>query len=339
MIHYVKNADIFHLNTEAIVNTVNCVGVMGKGIALQFKQKYPDNFKAYKHAVDRGEIKIGKMFVHQISFVDNPKFIINFPTKNHWIGKSNINFVSQGLDALVKSIVDYDIKSIAIPPLGCGNGGLDWAEVKSLISSKLSHLDVDISVVEPNSHFRDIKNTKQVSLTPFRAVLIKIIKYYNDSLGELGNLEIQKLVYFQNIVMGNTKLKYVKHRYGPYCPNLHNALDALSGTYLSGVGDGDKNNQISLSALAECAADDYIKTNDPSLLQTIENINHIISGFEGHFGMELLGTVHWVVKEENAQTLDEVIKKVHDWNSRKKAIMKEKDIEVAFKRLKDCGLV
>jgi O-acetyl-ADP-ribose deacetylase (regulator of RNase III) len=122
--------NLLEADVEALVNTVNTVGYMGKGIALQFKQAYPENFAAYAQAVRRGEVQPGRMLVVPTGFVTNPRYIINFPTKRHWRGQSRMEDIEAGLEALVFEIKRLELRSIAIPPLGCGNGGLDWADVK-----------------------------------------------------------------------------------------------------------------------------------------------------------------------------------------------------------------
>src|SRR5438477_6393740 len=119
-----QQGDILHADAEALVNTVNCVGIMGRGIALQFRKEFPDNYKFYKAVCDRKELHPGKMLVFDLNRLENPRFIINFPTKRHWKGKSRIEDVRAGLESLVKEVRQRDIKSIAIPPLGCGLGGL-----------------------------------------------------------------------------------------------------------------------------------------------------------------------------------------------------------------------
>ena len=126
-------------DAEALVNTVNCVGVMGRGVALQFKNKFPANFKAYKVACDRGEVQPGRMLVYDLGVLNSPRYIINFPTKRHWKGKSRIEDIVTGLAALKAEIESRGIKSIALPPLGCGLGGLDWAEVRPLIDRALGN--------------------------------------------------------------------------------------------------------------------------------------------------------------------------------------------------------
>src|SRR5258708_28155490 len=150
MIEY-RTGDIFQVDAEALVNTVNCVGIMGRGIALQFKNVYPENFKAYEAACRRGEVQPGRMFVFETRQLTNPKYIINFPTKRHWRGKSRMEDIDAGLRALVSEIEKRRIRSIAVPPLGCGLGGLNWSEVRPKIVNALEKLpDVRVVLFEPS---------------------------------------------------------------------------------------------------------------------------------------------------------------------------------------------
>jgi O-acetyl-ADP-ribose deacetylase (regulator of RNase III) len=139
MIEY-KNGDLFTDDAAAIVNAVNCVGVMGRGIALQFKKRFPDNFKFYEAACKRREVKLGKMLVCSTESPHNPKYIVNFPTKHHWREASRIEDVKAGLIDLANVITSLNITSVAIPPLGCVLGGLNWSDVKPCIEAALSRL-------------------------------------------------------------------------------------------------------------------------------------------------------------------------------------------------------
>jgi len=148
---YRAEGDLLGTNAEALVNTVNTVGVMGKGIALQFKQAYPDNYSAYEAACRRGEVELGKMFVFHRHTSNNPRLIINFPTKKHWREKSRIKDIESGLRSLIDVVKREGIKSIAVPPLGCGNGGLDWSDVHPLIEQAFSHVpDVTVQLFDPD---------------------------------------------------------------------------------------------------------------------------------------------------------------------------------------------
>lgn len=339
---FIQNGDIFKANTEAIVNTVNCVGVMGKGIALQFREKYPENYKSYKHACDAGNVVIGKMFVTKNGLL-KPNFIINFPTKEHWRGKSRIEYIETGLDDLKLVLQKYNIKSVAIPPLGAGNGGLDWMVVKQLIVNKLGNLDTDVVIFEPSERFNEVKHATKVDLNDFRATFIKCVGIYNSALDrmyELGNIEAQKLAYFIGLVLDRPDIinRYIKHIYGPYFPQLNNALRDMSGTYLSGIGDGQHQNHIDVMPGVMEEVDKYIESK-PYLQKAIDKIKKIIYGYETSFGMELLGTVHWVCTHNDIKSEQDIVEYVHSWNDRKKTIMSQNDIVRAHKHLQNCRLV
>lgn len=149
MIEY-KRGDLLAEDAEALVNTVNCVGSMGGGIALQFKKTFTANFEAYAAACERGEVQLGQMFVFETGLADNPRFIINFPTLHHWRDKSRMEDIESGLQALLRVISEHGIRSIAIPPLGCGYGGLDWPPVREKMEQALADLpDVRVILFEP----------------------------------------------------------------------------------------------------------------------------------------------------------------------------------------------
>src|ERR1700734_444546 len=162
--------NLLEANTQALVNTVNTVGVMGKGIALQFKNEFPNNFKEYLAACKAGDLQPGKLLVVKDMSPTGEKIIINFPTKTKWHLKSKYEYIEKGLEALVDVIKEYDIKSIALPPLGCGNGGLKWEKVKPLIEHYLGPLNgVNIQVFEPNAAVKELlkkqETPKEVKLT------------------------------------------------------------------------------------------------------------------------------------------------------------------------------
>ncbi len=142
--------DLLEAQAEALVNTVNTKGVMGKGVALQFKRAFRNNYKAYTVACERGEVEVGKVFVFDRGTLDNPRYIFNFPTKKHWRQRSRIEYIQDGLEDLVREIRNHDIQSIALPPLGCGYGGLSWDEVRVLIKEAANRLpEVEFLVYEP----------------------------------------------------------------------------------------------------------------------------------------------------------------------------------------------
>lgn len=241
--------NLLDARVDALVNTVNTVGVMGKGIALQFKQAYPANFRAYEAACRRDEIRLGQMFVFEAGLLDQPCFIINFPTKSHWRARSRLSDIKAGLADLRRVIRDYEITSIAVPPLGCGNGGLNWNDVQPLIEEALGSLPDTMVLVFPPAGAPPAESmkvgTERPRMTHARAVLLAMVgKYVRASqmeelaaLDGASLLEIQKLMYFLQEAGQPLRLNYVKGRYGPYAENLNHALQALEGHYLRGYGD------------------------------------------------------------------------------------------------------
>lgn len=154
MIDHVEG-DLLTANVDALVNAVNCVGVMGKGIALQFKCRYPDVFRSYEAACKRGDVKIGTMYVVKTNELNGPQYVVNFPTKKHWRQSSRLEYIEQGLTNLKEIILELGIRSIAIPALGTGNGGLAWLNVEPLILDKLSDLsNVNVKLFVPSIRHR-----------------------------------------------------------------------------------------------------------------------------------------------------------------------------------------
>jgi len=337
----IKNTtgDLLEQRVDAIVNTVNTVGVMGKGIALQFKRKWPANAKAYEAACKRNEVVPGKMFVFDNGGLVEPKLIINFPTKRHWRQPSRMSDIESGLVDLVAQVKHLGVRSIAIPPLGCGNGGLDWNEVRPRIEKAFRELpDVDVRLFAPSNveGVRELAPEAQMpKMTPGRAAILKVLSIYREMRYPLSQLEVQKLAYFLAEAGQNLgTLKFVKHTYGPYTPALRHVLTAMSGAYLCGVGDGTKPSEITIigSALQEAEAF-LVSQEDRETSQRVERIARLIDGFETPYGMELLATVHWVAAKTPTGGYDEIVRGVQEWSDRKREAMKPAHIKAAYNRL------
>lgn len=339
----IKSGDLLKEDVEAIVNTVNCVGVMGKGIALQFKQRWPQNFKAYEAACERNEVEPGKMFIYDRGEWEKPRYIINFPTKAHWRADSKIEYIKSGLRDLVSQVKRLGIKSIALPPLGCGNGGLDWGDVKQLILAAFKESpQVQVSLFEPKGAppAQEMANlTKKPSMTPGRAAIITVISIYREMEYGLTKVEIQKLAYFLEKAGQRLNLDFVKHNYGPYSDKLRHVLKALDGHYIIGVGDFSGEADIALMPGALAEADEFIRTKGGSeLSEQVKRVRSLIDGYETPYGMELLATVHWVATQEpNVKNADDAVAAVQNWNPRKKAIFQEDHIRMAWQSLKEKG--
>jgi O-acetyl-ADP-ribose deacetylase (regulator of RNase III) len=337
MIKYIKG-NLLDAKVDALVNTVNTVGVMGKGIALQFRKAFSKNYTAYTKAVKRGEIKIGEMFVFEQGEFSGPHFIINFPTKEHWKSKSKLEDIESGLSDLIDIIKKYQIRSIAIPPLGCGNGGLDWNAVRPLIENAATLLPEVSFIVYPPQDAPAPETMKDVSTRPnwtaTRAALVGVLERYCVPGYRLSMLEIQKLVYFLQAIGEPMKLKFVKSKYGPYAENLHHLLQRLDGHFIQGYGDRSREASISLIPQAIDEAREILKDNRETQ-NRLNKISKFIEGFETPYGLELLSSVHWLVKENPDSKADValVVKGVQDWNEHKRKTFKTEHIQIAWKRL------
>jgi O-acetyl-ADP-ribose deacetylase (regulator of RNase III) len=334
-----KTGDIFTEKVDAIVNTVNCVGVMGRGIALQFKKRFPENFKAYATACKQDEVRPGRMFIFDSGLFVNPRFIINFPTKRHWRGKSRMEDIESGLADLVRVVQEKGIHSIALPPLGCGLGGLDWPEVKARIESVLAPLeDVQIVVFEPQGAplaEKMVRNREVPKMTPGRAALVELIQHYLDGLLDpfVTLLEVHKLMYFMQEAGEELKLKYRKHHYGPYADNLRHVLNAIEGHLLSGYADGgdEPDKQLSLVPGAYKDAQKFL-VDQKETQNHFQRVVELVDGFETPYGLELLSTVHWVITHEKIHLRQDVVSSVHQWSERKKRFS-DRQIGVAINAL------
>lgn len=325
-------------DVDAIVNTVNCVGVMGKGIALQFKKKWPANFKAYAAACKAGQVRLGEMFIFDLGALATPRYIINFPTKGDWRSASKLSDIESGLVDLVDKIHLLGIQSIAMPPLGCGNGGLDWQVVKPRIEAHFSPLaNVALRLFEPSETAVPEQlevNTPVPKMTAGRAAILALLECYESVNYGLSKIEVQKLAYFLQEAGENLKLSYCKHTFGPYADQLRHALDRMDGHYLHGVGDGVVESAISPDKLALAEAKEFIKASDSALNERINRVATLISGFQSPFGMELLASVHWVAKQEGATSAEQALEKIQQWNPRKKQLMKAHHVDSAWHQLK-----
>jgi O-acetyl-ADP-ribose deacetylase (regulator of RNase III) len=341
MIRFVTG-DILTSDVEALVNTVNCVGVMGRGVALQFKNAFPNNYKAYVAACAKQEVQPGKMFVYQTHSFNNPKYIINFPTKRHWKGKSRLEDIESGLVDLVEVIKHREIKSIALPPLGSGLGGLDWSVVRRMIEIALGKLeDIDVLVFEPSSEVDTRVNPSRdvPKMTPGRAALVALVSQYLSALMDpfITLLEIQKLMYFLQESGQDLRLRFNKATYGPYADNLRHVLLAIEGHLLVGYGRGGDNpdKQVELIPGALVDSESYLAS-DSQTHGRLDRVSDLVDGFETPSSLELLATVHWVVTRERVSDLDGVVEKTYEWGSRKKRFSKDQ-IEIAFDTLKSKG--
>lgn len=337
MITY-TTGDLFEAQTEAIVNTVNTVGVMGKGIALQFKQRFPDNYLVYKKACDQNLLKIGDLLITESSSLFF-KYIINFPTKEHWRNPSKYEYIEKGLDTLIDEIKKRNIKSIALPPLGAGNGKLDWMKVKEILNEKLIKLPkVEFIIYEPQAHFGSRDNIKKAvnNLTPIRAMLLDSFEHYNRVEDSLNLLVAQKLAYFLQRIGEPLRLEYSKGWYGPYARILEKVLQTMNGSYL--VYEAQKNkpsNQITLVPEKRDEIEKQLAMLTKTQKEHLDTLKDFIYGFETAFGLELLATVDWIKNQKPELTFEEVYNEISNWTNRKASLIKLHHVKVAYNHLEN----
>ncbi|NMD42239.1 MAG: macro domain-containing protein [Firmicutes bacterium] len=318
MISYTKG-NILKAETEALVNTVNCVGIMGRGIALKFKQAFPDNYEIYASACRRKGVQPGRMFVFETGRIC-PRYVINFPTKRHWRGKSRIEDIEEGLADLVKVIKQYGIKSVAIPPLGSGLGGLNWNDVRPRIDRALAPLSqVDVLIFEPfaeDGAIRYNNSTDVPQMTAGRAALIGLMDQYLSALLDpmITLLEVHKLMYLLQAVGEPLRLRFIKASHGPYAENLRHVLRTIDGHYISGYAGCKDVPGRQLSLLPGSVKDTEIFLGKhPATRKRVGKVSRLVDGFETPSGLELLSTVHWLIANEGVSDEDNLVQAVHEW--------------------------
>jgi O-acetyl-ADP-ribose deacetylase (regulator of RNase III) len=355
MIKYTQG-NLLEADAEALVNTVNTVGVMGKGIALMFKERFPKNMEEYTKVCKAKKLRTGKIFATETDELMGPKWVINFPTKEHWRSPSRLEWITAGLQDLKAFIVANHIKSVAIPPLGSGNGGLDWPVVRAEIEKMLAGLtDVDILVYEPTAKYQNVAKKKGIEkLTASRALIAELVRRYWVLGMECSLLEIQKLAWFlerviekQNIA-NPLQLEFTSNNYGPYADKLRHVLDALDGSYLKSdkrISDADPLDVIWFDDRKRDLVHTYLHSEAKQYLPALELTSRIIDGFESPYGMELLSTVDWLIAKESCQpTVDAIEEGItrwpagERWAKRKAGLFDRRAIGIALERLQQVNL-
>ena len=316
-----RTGNLLESNAEALVNTVNTVGIMGKGIALQFKNMFPTNYKRYAKACKEGEVKIGKLYVtEETTLIGGRKLIINFPTKNDWRKPSEYIYIEEGLKALSKIISDNQIKSVAIPPLGAGNGGLDWSKVKSMIENYLSSLHCDVQIYEPNAQIQEAMKNERVKLTPARAMLLSVLFDLVRDGEFVSEFAAEKVAYFLQRFGAKEyfKLEFQPNFYGPYSGKVKRVLYYLNGSYITGYSSMDKKpfEELGLMTDGETEVNAFLDENI-ECKQIVEKTKKFLSRFYSPFGLELLSTVDFIIQEKKVTTIEEITEEINHWSSRK----------------------
>lgn len=347
-----QRGDLFDSDVEALVNTVNCVGVMGKGVALQFKRRFPEMFDAYKSACDRGEVKLGKMFVYETNQLMGPNFVVNFPTKGHWKARSRLSDIEAGLVDLRRVISDLGIRSIALPPLGAGNGGLHWPSVRAVIEDALGGINTEVLVYEPSGHSAyAVEGARHIRMTPARALTLELTERYSERKVTLepwaephsaSHLELQKLLYIADLIDPSLDFRFARGIYGPYSERVRHVIADMEGRLLKGYGDGTA---AALSLEPICVTDEgarelraYLKT--PRGRQVGELADRVLAvtrGYETAYGVELLATTLFcasVVGNDAGMVASEI----QTWNPRKARLFKASHVSKALEHLERAPL-
>ena len=309
------------------------------------QKRFPQNFKAYKAACKNGLVKTGKMFVFTELDLQGQKIIVNFPTKEEWYKNSQYKWIEEGLEDLVNVIHELKIKSISIPPLGCGNGGLQWEKVKDLMIHYLGNLaEVEVLVYEPNAQIKNIlqkeNSKKEVKLTPARAMLLFALFKF-EKYGEYSTVfTANKLAYFLQESGENLKLKFEPYTYGPYAQAVEKVLYALNGKYLKGLEQMNAKPfeplQLNYSRFKE--VEDYVTTNlSEEQRNRLESLFEAIEGFESTLSLEILSSVHYITSKHPQIEKAEIVGKIKEWNKRKSDLITEKYVSIAYEHLEDYG--
>jgi len=342
----IAQGNLLKAPAEALVNTVNTVGVMGKGIALQFRQAFPEMYRAYEKACKDGDIQLGQVHVFDLGgLVGGPRWIINFPTKGHWRSASRLADVENGLTDLIAQIRKLGIRSVAVPPLGCGNGGLDWNLVCPRIEQAFAALpEVHVFLYEPAGAPKSAlmpNRTSRPTLTLGQAALVGLMDRYLKGLLDpfVSLLEIHKLMYFLKAAGESLpRLKFEKGLYGPYSPDLRHGLIRMEKHLTRGFGEGtDKpTTPIELLPGAVEAAEAFL-AKLPETKGRMEKVAALIEGYEDPYGMELLSSVHWVMQHEagTSEDMEKAVAGVRNWNDRKRRLLKPEHLKLAWQRLHD----
>lgn len=351
MIHYVKG-NLLESKADALVNTVNTVGVMGKGIALQFKEAYPENFRVYYNACRKKELRIGEVLVVEDSnLASGPKLIVNFPTKTHWRYPSEYSYIEQGLQSLRKEIISRHIKSIAIPPLGSHNGGLDWLQVKQIVEQALADVDCDVYLYEPSEAIVERMKTERVKLTPARAMLLLMFADMNREGEFVSVFAAEKLVYFMQRFGGKNifRIDFKPYYYGPYSGGkVAHVLYRMNGSYLKGMGGMDARpfDYIWLTDDAAAEAWKYVDDyKDNRLYEICDRTMAFLRGNYSNYSLELLSIVDYLLENQpelqgwkntdEGEVTDLLMQEIQQWSSRKERMFKPSLVTTAMRELKN----
>ncbi|MBR5581229.1 MAG: macro domain-containing protein [Treponema sp.] len=324
-----KEGDIFDSPAQCLVNTVNCEGFMGKGIAYQFKEKFPENNRNYVFACKTKSLTVGNV----LFFSEKGKIIANFPTKDKWREKSQYSYIKEGLENLARGIESRNIASIAIPPLGCGNGGLDWNIVKKMITSQFQDLSVDVTIFEPSKQFTP-KNNKIPKMTASHLVLMKLKGGIPSS--QFNKLRLQKAAYFLNVFSNTNYFKFEEYKFGPYAHSieiLSQQIKEFQESYhVNTVGA----EAILYNNLISAKVKETVEKYKVAILKSTNFVNSIASNHE----LEMVATIVAIIRTQPQCSDEEIVFYfLHNWPKYDKNRFYEEEILASIGRLVRANII
>ena len=306
MIEYTKG-NMFTSDADCLINTVNCEGYMGKGIAYQFKMRFPENNKEYIKSCRNGSLTIGKV----CSYVEDGITIINFPTKDKWRESSKVEYIISGMDALIAEIPKLNVKKIAIPPLGCGNGGLRWYEVKKIIEDKIVDLSkqYDFVIYEPSLSYQATpKNPPKINLSGLVLLDIRL------NLQRFNSIRLQKAGYFTNYYYQEEYFKFDKWKYGPYSHPIDIVARDIREyqNYYNYQTSKETFDQVYQVICSKKIIDKYNE-----LHQAVEKATEFVNEIKTDKKLEGVATVLYLVQNGESKNKENLVTSFIDWSEDK----------------------
>ena len=336
----ILEGDLLKSNMHALVNTVNTVGIMGKGVALAFKKRYPDMYLDYVKRCDRGEVRLGEPYLYRA----NDHVIVNFPTKQHWRSVSRLSDIEAGLDYLERYYKEWQIKSLAVPPLGCGNGQLEWRVVGPILLRHLKRLDIPIELYAPHGStlLSEIQldlldqagaqdSEQQWRLEPWLVAIAETVRRL-ESLRyhwPVGRTMLQKIVYFATAVGLPTGLEFQRASFGPFAPDLKAAVGRLQNNGILTEHQRGRMIEVRTSSAFDDARMSYSDQLD-KWSDLIDQLVDLVARFDTTRA-EIATTVHYASQDLRNQlgrkpTVAEVLDYVEDWKRRRNPRLERTEI-------------
>jgi len=347
----IKKGNIFESNAQTLVITVNCVGVMGKGLALEFRKRYPDMFKTYESLCKTGKIKLGIPHFEQRMF---PPSIVFFPTKDHWRSVSRLCDIEEGLKYLLNKYKEWGISSISVPPLGCGLGDLEWKIVGPTLYRYLKQMDIPVELYVPYEASEEemtieylegisekISNTKS-KLNPGLIAVVEIVSTIQSTAYHIpiGRTILQKITYFVTMIGLDTGLEYKRASFGPFSPELKKNLTKLVNNSLISERQQGNMFKIEPGSTYEAARklySDYLKENR----EKIDRVADLFCRLKSTYQAEIATTIHFAfhTMDKDEVTEQEILDEIMKWKKRHRPPLDEKDVAIMIRYLAALGWI